>query len=77
MFLNPEDIRYFRPIELFTKSGLRGHIKESLGTHGHMKCVFNDFVKHGDIVCLPLYKRIYPKWEPSIWQSGADKVGSS
>ena len=67
MFLDPADIRYFRPIELFTKAGLRGHIKESLGTHGHLKCVFNDFIKHSDIVCLPLYKRVYPKWQDQVW----------
>ena len=69
MFIDPKDIRYFKPIELFTKHGLRGHIKESLGTHGNMKCVFNDFIKHGDIVCMPLYKRVYPVWDETVWKS--------
>ena len=69
MFIDPKDIKYFKPIELFTKSGLRGHIKESLGTHGNMKCVFNDFIKHGDIVCMPLYKRVYPIWDENVWKS--------
>jgi pre-rRNA-processing protein TSR1 len=37
MFFNKDDIHYFRPVELHTKFGLRGRIKESLGTHGMMK----------------------------------------
>lgn len=37
MFFNKDDIRYFRPVELYTKLGLRGKIKDSLGTHGLMK----------------------------------------
>jgi len=67
MFFNPHDISYFRPVELRTKCGLRGHIKESLGTHGYMKCVFSDFVKHHDTICMNLYKRVYPIWFPATW----------
>jgi pre-rRNA-processing protein TSR1 len=67
MFFDPEDIKYFRPIELHTKMGLRGHIKNSLGTHGLMKCVFNDYLKPNDTICLPLFKRIYPKWFDASW----------
>lgn len=68
MFFNPKDIRYFRPVELITKLGLRvnfnviqGNIEESLGTHGLMKCFFSDRIKPHDTICLHLYKRIFPK----------------
>lgn len=37
MFTNKNDIQYFKPVELYTKYGLRGKIKSSLGTHGLMK----------------------------------------
>lgn len=45
MFFDPKDIKYFKPVELYTTNGLRGHIKDSLGTHGLMKCTFNDHIK--------------------------------
>ncbi|SBT80418.1 ribosome biogenesis protein TSR1, putative, partial [Plasmodium malariae] len=45
MFYNPKDINYFKPVELHTKFGLTGKILESLGTHGKMKCMFNDVLK--------------------------------
>ncbi|KAE8883214.1 Pre-rRNA-processing protein [Phytophthora fragariae] len=62
MFHSPEDIRWFRPVELSTKHGLTGHIKESLGTHGDLKAVFSKPIKQHDTVCLHLYKRVYPKF---------------
>lgn len=69
MFFNPKDVKYFKPVELTSKFGLRGHIKDSLGTHGLMKCQFNDYIKQNDTVCMPLYKRKYPRWHSRAWTS--------
>lgn len=71
MFFNPTDIKYFKPVELYTKEGLKGHIKQALGTHGLMKCTFNDYIKHSDVVCMPLYRRVFPVWYPLAWDPSA------
>ncbi|GLT99983.1 hypothetical protein SLE2022_173840 [Rubroshorea leprosula] len=70
MFHNPEDVRWFKPVEVWTKCGRRGRIKEPIGTHGLtfwffsgiMKFVFNGVLQQHDTICLSLYKRAYPKW---------------
>lgn len=68
MFFFRDDIYAFKPVKLRTKYGRRGHIKEPLGTHGHMKCVFDGQLKSQDTILMNLYKRIYPKWtyEPCL-----------
>ena len=67
MFFSPDDITYFKPVELTSKFGLRGVINDSIGTHGYMKCRFNDRVQQNDTICMHLYKRQYPVWYPPTW----------
>ncbi|KOM51717.1 hypothetical protein LR48_Vigan09g037600 [Vigna angularis] len=53
MFYNPEDVKWFKPVELYTKRGLRGRIKEPVGTHGTMKCLLNGVLEQRDTIGLP------------------------
>lgn len=62
MFYSPEDAKYFARNEVYTKRGLKGKIQESLGTHGLIKCVFNDNIRQSETVCMNLFKRVFPKW---------------
>ena len=40
----------------------RGKIKDAIGTHGHMKCLFNGVIQQRDTICATMYKRVYPKF---------------
>ncbi|CAH8630122.1 unnamed protein product [Heterobilharzia americana] len=68
MFHNPADVLNFQPVQLQTKYGAVGHIKEPVGTHGYMKCVFDRPIMANDVVLMPLYKRVFPKnvYEPAV-----------
>jgi len=63
MFFNPEDIEYFKQVELRTKHGRRGNIKYPVGTHGLMKCYFNNSMSNQDTVLMSLYKRVFPLYD--------------
>ena len=66
MFHGPDDVRWFRPVDLWTKHGRRGRISEPVGTHGAMKCVFDGALRQQDAVCMSLYKRAFPTWPESM-----------
>jgi len=34
MFFHPDDVRWFKPVKIWTKYGLNGQIDEPLGTKG-------------------------------------------
>ncbi|KAI1727651.1 pre-rRNA-processing protein TSR1 like protein [Ditylenchus destructor] len=62
MFFSKDDVHWFKPVEVYTPKGRRGHIKEPLGIHGLFKCVFDQPLNTQDSVLMNLYKRVFPKW---------------
>ncbi|KPI88691.1 hypothetical protein ABL78_2229 [Leptomonas seymouri] len=62
MFFNDEDVKWFQPVDLYTRFGRRGKITKAVGTHGLFKAVLNDQIMQHDVVCMDLYKRVFPKW---------------
>lgn len=68
MFFNKEDVEWFKALRLFTNRGKQGTFKESLGTHGYFKAVFEGGVGMMDSVGVALWKRVWPRssrsWTP-------------
>ena len=62
MFFNEDDVKWFMPVDLFTRLGRQGRITKAVGTHGMFKASFNDTVYQHDMICMSLYKRVFPKW---------------
>lgn len=61
MFFNTEDVSWFKALQLWTKRGRTGYIKESLGTHGYFKAMFDAKISAQDVVGMSLYKRVFPR----------------
>ena len=61
MFFNKEDINWFKALQMWTKWGRSGFIKESLGTHGYFKATFDGKINPQDAVGVSLYKRVWPR----------------
>ncbi|KAF4173975.1 hypothetical protein CNMCM8927_009642 [Aspergillus lentulus] len=61
MFFNAEDINWFKALQLWTRRGRSGYIKESLGTHGYFKATFDGKINPQDSIGISLYKRVFPR----------------
>jgi pre-rRNA-processing protein TSR1 len=62
MFFNEDDVKWFQPVEIYTKFGRRGKITKPVGTHGLFKAVLSDQVMQHDVIMMDLWKRVFPKW---------------
>lgn len=67
MFFNFEDVNWFKALQLWTKRGRSGYIKESLGTHGYFKATFDGKINPQDAVGVSLYKRVFPR-KARLWR---------
>ena len=62
MFFNREDVEWFRALQLWTRRGRSGFVKEALGTHGYFKATFDGKINALDSIGVSLYKRMWPRW---------------
>ena len=75
MFFNKEDVQWFKALQLWTKRGRSGFMKESLGTHGYFKATFDGKINSQDAVGVSLYKRVWPR-EARPWTGTGTSGGS-
>ncbi|KAJ5716125.1 Ribosome biogenesis protein tsr1 [Penicillium malachiteum] len=61
MFFNSEDVSWFKALQLWTRRGRSGYIKEGLGTHGYFKATFDAKINPQDSIGISLYKRVFPR----------------
>lgn len=76
MFFNTEDVQWFKALKVWTKKGRTGYIKESLGTHGYFKAVFDGTIDPMDGVGISLYKRVWPR-DAVAWRADGEAEGKS
>ena len=74
MFFNDEDVEYYKALQLWTKRGRSGFMKEPLGTHGYFKATFDGKINPMDSVGVSLYKRVWPR-DSRMWRSGMVQAG--
>ena len=72
MFFNSEDVTWFKALQLWTKRGRIGYIKEPLGTHGYFKATFDGRINPMDSVAVSLYKRVWPR-RAKVWRPWKDE----
>lgn len=69
MFFNKDDVDWFKSMPLWTKRGRSGFVRESLGTHGYFKAVFDGKINPMDAIGISLWKRCWPRMAHA-WQPG-------
>lgn len=80
LFNHPSDVPHYRPVALHTRSRavrcdtgrahrrVKGHLVESLGEHGKCKAHFERQIQADDLVCMHLYKRVWPAWNTRLYK---------
>lgn len=77
MFFNAEDVAWFKALQLWTRRGRSGFIKESLGTHGYFKATFDAKINPQDAVGVSLYKRVWPRESRAFERVGVKGKGKA
>lgn len=72
MFFNAEDVVWFKALQLWTRRGRSGFIRNSLGTHGYYKAAFDGKINPQDAVAVSLYKRVWPR-QARVWRGKLDE----